>query len=66
MYETEMPLDAEELTELSDEAWALLETIRQITAPDSDRGRRVSGPEGRQLLRSATALAAQLALDLID
>lgn len=65
MYENE-ELTAEELAELSDEAWDLIKKIQQITASDSPRGRKVSPAERRELLRSVTALAAQLAIDLVD
>ena len=65
-HDNEMPLEAEELAELSDEAWDLIEQIRTITDEDGDGGRQVTRSERRELLRRVTALAAQLALDIVD
>lgn len=56
-----MGMDAQELQELSAEALALIEQVKEVRADG-----KVTRPESRQLLRSVIALAAQLSIDVLD
>ena len=59
-------LDAEELGKLSSKTLDLIALIREITDEDSEKGRQLSRPEQRRLLRAVTGLGAQLAIDILD
>lgn len=66
MHEHEMALDSTEVSELSAEALDLLAKIKSYRDPASENGKAFSRKEGRDLLRDVTALAAKLALDVLD
>lgn len=64
--ETELPLDAGELAELSADALAFIAQIREITDADSDGGKKITRAERRELLKAAAGLVGQLAVDIVD
>ena len=61
-----MPFESEELIQLTDEVFALLETIEEVRKSSSEKGKKISRKEGRKLLRAILALSAKITLDLLD
>ena len=61
-----MPLTEDEIINLSDEVWDLLGEIAEIKSSDSDKGKKISRKEARSLLKSITALAFKLTVQIMD
>ena len=56
----------DELIELSQEVWSLLEDIKSVRADDSQGGKAITRREARKLLRGVLRLAAKIAIDILD
>lgn len=61
-----MSLSTSETITLSAEAVSLGTLIAAIVAADSEGGKQVTKAEAIELLKKATALAAQVAIDILD
>jgi len=61
-----MGLTSDELIELSEEVWALINDIQAIKAANSEDGKKISKKEGRHLLRSILKLAGKIVVDVVD
>lgn len=61
-----MPIDPTEAVRLSRQSIELAGHLREALAPDGDGGKKITRAEGRVLIRSVTALAAALVVDILD
>lgn len=61
-----MPLTPDEIVLLPAEVVRLIEEIKQVTAEDSDGGKRVTRTERAKLLKLVAQLAFTIARDAID
>ena len=61
-----MPFTNDELIDLSEEVWSLINDIQSVKAEDSAEGKKITKKEARLLLKAILKIAAKIAVDVID
>mgnify|MGYP003146103580 FL=1 len=61
-----MPFTNDELIELSEDVWELINDIQAVKAENSAEGKKITKKEARRLLKSILKIAAKIAVDVID
>ena len=61
-----MPFTNEELIDLSEDVWGLINDIQSVKAENSAEGKKITKKEARRLLKSILKIAAKIAVDVID
>ena len=61
-----MPFTNDELIELSEDVWELINDIQAVKAENSAEGKKITKKEARRFLKSILKIAAKIAVDVID